>query len=186
MKSWLASRYGIAPSVIDAVLDQARKYDIPVTAHIYSLADTEHLVRAGATGFLHMIQDTENIDPAFIARLRDLRIVFAPTLVRQELGWLYAERPESLDDPDVARSVDPDVVAAARESARSTHPSPAEREEFERAKRNAASAHDFGQHFSDVLRFAGGDRDVMDHGNLPGVHRLQAAYGRCRVTATRP
>ena len=99
----------IKPAVIDAILDQARKYNIPVTAHIYSLADTEYLVRAGAAGFLHMIQDTEDIDPAFIARLRDLRIVFAPTLVRQELDWLYTEHPNLLDDPDVARSVDADV-----------------------------------------------------------------------------
>ena len=93
-------------------------------------------MRGGATGFLHMIRDTENIDPAFIARLRDLRIVFAPTLVRQELDWLYAEHSERLDDSDVARSVDADVVATARESARSAHPPTVEREEFERAKHN--------------------------------------------------
>jgi imidazolonepropionase-like amidohydrolase len=140
IKIWVDDQRGklpkIKPAVIDAVLDQARKYNIPVTAHIYSLADTEHLVQAGAAGFLHMIRDTENIDPAFIARLRDLRIIFAPTLVRQELAWLYAEHPERLDDPDVDRSVDADVVVAARERARSAHPSPAEREEFERAKRN--------------------------------------------------
>lgn len=126
----------IKPAVIDAVLDQARKYRIPVTAHIYSLADTQHLVQAGAAGFLHMIQDTEDIDPAFIARLRDLRMVFTPTLVRQELDWLFAEHPELLDDPDVARSVDADIVAAARQSAHSAHPSPAARQDFERAKRN--------------------------------------------------
>jgi len=126
----------IQPAVIDAILDQARKYNIPVTAHIYSLADTEHLVRAGAAGFLHMIQDTENIDPAFIARLRDLRIVFAPTLVRQELDWLYAAHPELLDDPDVARSVDADVIAAAKQAARSSQPTPAERSDFERAMHN--------------------------------------------------
>ncbi len=140
IKIWVDDLGGTAPkikpAVVDSVLDQARKYNIPVTAHVYSLADTQHLVRAGAAGFLHMIRDTENIDPAFIAKLRDLRIVFAPTLVRQDLDWLYAEHPELLDDPDVARSVDPDVVAAARESARSAHPSASDREEFERAKRN--------------------------------------------------
>ena len=140
IKIWVDDLRGkapkVTPAVIDAILDQARKYNIPVTAHIYSLADTEHLVKAGAAGFLHMIQDTENIDPAFIARLRDLRIVFAPTLVRQEIDWLYAEHPERLDDPDVARSVDADVVAAARETARTARPSAADREEFERARHN--------------------------------------------------
>jgi imidazolonepropionase-like amidohydrolase len=140
IKIWVDDLGGTAPkikpNVIDAILDQARKYNIPVTAHIYSLADTEHLVQAGAAGFLHMIQDTENIDPAFIARLRDLRIVFAPTLVRQELGWLYAEHPEMLDDPDVPRTVDAGPVEAARQAARSSHVTQAERQDFERAMRN--------------------------------------------------
>ncbi len=122
----------------DAILDQARKYDLPVTAQIYSLADTERLVQSGAAGFVHMIRDTEDIDPAFIARLRDLRMVFAPTLVWQELRWLYAEHPELLDSPDVVRSVDAGAIAAARQAARSSRATPAERLEFERAKRNTA------------------------------------------------
>jgi imidazolonepropionase-like amidohydrolase len=126
----------VKPAVIDAIIDQARKYSIPVTAHIYSLADTEYLVQAGAAGFLHMIQDTEEIDPAFIAKLRDLRIVFAPTLVRQELDWLYTEHPELLDDPDVTRSLDSDVIAADKAAARNQHPTAAGRQDYERAKRN--------------------------------------------------
>ena len=126
----------IKPAVVDAILDEARKYNVPVTAHIYSLADTEHLVQAGAAGFLHMIRDTEDIDPAFIARLRDLRVVFAPTLVRQELGWLFAEHPELLDGQDVVRSVDAGAIDAAKQAARASHVPPPEREEFERAKRN--------------------------------------------------
>ena len=140
IKIWVDDLGGKEPkiksTVIDAILDQARKYNIPVTAHIYSLADTEHLVQAGAAGFLHMIQDTENIDPVFIARLRDLRLVFAPTLVRQELGWLYAEHPQMLDDPDVARTMDAGSIDAARQDARSSHVTRADRQDFERAMRN--------------------------------------------------
>lgn len=140
IKIWVDDAGGklpkIRPAVIDAILDQARKYNIPVTAHIQSLADVRHLVDAGAAGFLHMIQDTEDLDPALIARWRDLRIVFAPTLVRQELDWLYTDHPELLSAPDFMRSVDADVLEAARNAARSTHVTPAAREEFERAKRN--------------------------------------------------
>jgi len=124
------------PAVIDATLDEARKYNIPVTANSYSLENTERLVRAGAAGFLNMIQDTEDVEPAFISRLRDLRIVFAPTLVRQELDWLYAEHPNMLDDPDVTRSVDAGVVAAARHAAQTSHVTPASRLEFERTMHN--------------------------------------------------
>ena len=137
IKIWVDDLGGTAPkvkpAVTDAILDEARKFNIPVTAHIYSLADTEHLVSAGAAGFLHMIQDTEDIDPAFIARLRDLRIVFAPTLIRQELDWLYKQHPELLNDPEVARSVDADVIAAAKQAG---HPTPTDRLNFERAVRN--------------------------------------------------
>ena len=140
IKIWVDDLAGTAPkikpAVIDAILDEARKFNIPVTAHIYSLADTRHLVSAGAAGFLHMIQDTEDIDPAFIAQLRDLRTVFAPTLVRQELDWLYAEHPELLDDPDVARSVDADVIAAAKQTAAASHPTPSDRQNYGRAVRN--------------------------------------------------
>ena len=126
----------IKPAVVEAILDEARKYNIPVTAHIYSLADTKQLVAAGAAGFLHMIQDTEEISPEFIARLRDLRILFAPTLVRQEMDWLYAEHPEMLEDPDVLRSVDAEVIGEARREAQTGHPADAARQDFERAKRN--------------------------------------------------
>ena len=140
IKMWVDDLGGtvpkIKPAVTDAILDEARKFNIPVTAHIYSLADTRHLVSEGAAGFLHMIQDTDDIDPAFIAQLRDLRTVFAPTLVRQELDWLYAEHPELLNDPDVARSVDADVIAAAKQAAQASHPTPADRQNYERAVRN--------------------------------------------------
>jgi len=40
-------------------------------------------VDRGVTGFLHTIRDTEAIDPVFIARLRDLRIVFIPMLAAE-------------------------------------------------------------------------------------------------------
>lgn len=64
----------------EGILEEARQFHIPVIKDIFSLADARFLVDNGAAGFLHMIRDTEAIDPAFIAQLRDLRIVFAPML----------------------------------------------------------------------------------------------------------
>jgi imidazolonepropionase-like amidohydrolase len=138
IKIWVdnGTRPKIKTAVQDAILEEARKYNIPVTAHISYLADTMHLVDAGAAGFLHMVRDTENLDPAFLSRLRALQLPFAPTLVRQELGWLYNDHPELLDDPDVARSLEPDVVIPVRNAARGRRGSAVEHEEFERAKRN--------------------------------------------------
>ena len=40
------------------------------------------MVDRGAAGFIGMIVDTEDLDPALLAHLRDLRVVFAPALLR--------------------------------------------------------------------------------------------------------
>src|SRR5579864_897151 len=60
IKIWMDDLHGKAPkiklAVVDAILEEARKYKIPVSVHIATLADTEHLVGAGAAGFLHMVR----------------------------------------------------------------------------------------------------------------------------------
>jgi len=73
----------VRPGDPDSALDQARRDRTPLFADIFSLRDARTMVDRGATGFLHMIRDTEAIDPAFIARLRDLRIIFVPMLAEE-------------------------------------------------------------------------------------------------------
>jgi imidazolonepropionase-like amidohydrolase len=73
----------IRPGDPDSVLDQARRDRTPLFADIFSLRDARTMVDRGVTGFLHTIRDTEAIDPVFIARLRDLRIVFIPMLAAE-------------------------------------------------------------------------------------------------------
>ena len=70
----------IRPGDPDSVLDGARRDRTPLFGDIFSLRDARIMVGRGVTGFLHVIRDTEAIDPAFIARLRDLRIVVVPML----------------------------------------------------------------------------------------------------------
>jgi len=71
----------LVPAVID-VAERARKANLVFPA-ISSLADARSAVDAGAKVCLHMIRDTDAIDPAFIARLRDLRVVFVPMLAEE-------------------------------------------------------------------------------------------------------
>jgi imidazolonepropionase-like amidohydrolase len=73
----------IHPGDPDSVLDHARRDRTPLFADIFSLRDARAMVDRGVTGFLHTIRDTESIDPAFIARLRDLRIVCIPMLAQE-------------------------------------------------------------------------------------------------------
>jgi len=73
------------PAVADAIFDEARKSNLPpVIASINTLGQTEQLVKSGASGFVRMITDTEDLDRAFLAKLRALNIVFTPLLT--ELG----------------------------------------------------------------------------------------------------
>jgi imidazolonepropionase-like amidohydrolase len=140
IKIWMDEVRGRQPKVktevVDAILEEARKYNIPVTVHIYSLADTEHLVDAGAAGFLHMVRDTEDLSPAFLAKVRSLKLPFTPTLVRQELAWLYAEHPERLADPDVIHTIDAAALQAVKDATRGKQGDARSREEFDRAMRN--------------------------------------------------
>lgn len=66
-------------AVAQSAMEAARSASIPVIAHISTEAEAETMVAAGASGFVGMIRDRE-VDPAFAAKLRDLRIFFAPAL----------------------------------------------------------------------------------------------------------
>ncbi len=147
IKIWVDDLHGkqpkIKPAVMEAILEEARKFNIPVTCHIATLEDVQFLVKNGAAGFLHMISDTENLDPDFLAELRNLQLVFAPTLVRKELGWLFQQHPELLSDPDLKRSVDGDILSAVR-SYLAAHPFQGVPPEFQTDLRNTRRMADAG------------------------------------------
>lgn len=120
IKIWIDSLHGTAPVISDALIqaicDQAKIERIPVVAHIFSLAQARHFLDVGGSGFVHMIRDTANVPEEFVERLAKGRVVFTPTLVRQELAWLYNEQPHWLTDPDVLRTIEPAVIDAVRKA----------------------------------------------------------------------
>ena len=73
----------VAPNIQgqdDAALTKAREAHQPAIGRAATLAETEWVIDHGASGIVGMIQDTEALDPDFLAKLRDLRITFAPAL----------------------------------------------------------------------------------------------------------
>jgi imidazolonepropionase-like amidohydrolase len=66
--------------VADAALEAAREAGIRVIAHVSTEAQVRIMVKDGAAALVGMIQDTVDLDPALITRLRDLRIAYAPAL----------------------------------------------------------------------------------------------------------
>jgi imidazolonepropionase-like amidohydrolase len=73
-------------------MEAAREAGQQIVGHASTQADVRGLVEGGASGFVGMITDTENLDPALVSRLRNLRVFFAPALVSQGANLEIAER----------------------------------------------------------------------------------------------
>uniref|UniRef100_Q02A12 Amidohydrolase n=1 Tax=Solibacter usitatus (strain Ellin6076) TaxID=234267 RepID=Q02A12_SOLUE len=73
----------VAPTIQgqdEAALTKAREAHQPAIGRAATLSETEWMIDHGASGIVGVIQDTEALDPEFLAKLRDLRITFAPAL----------------------------------------------------------------------------------------------------------
>jgi imidazolonepropionase-like amidohydrolase len=69
------------PAIIEATLEAARGAGIAVIGHVQRELDARFFVDNGALGFVGMLRDRAVPDPSFVAKMRNLRIVFAPALV---------------------------------------------------------------------------------------------------------
>ena len=96
IKIWVDARDGkytpLAPAVYEAVIDEAHKQGLRVTAHIFSLADAKALLRAGIDAFAHGVRDRD-IDDEFVSMMKARpHVVLVPNLpdrgVATDLGWL--------------------------------------------------------------------------------------------------
>jgi imidazolonepropionase-like amidohydrolase len=93
IKIWMGNP-GFSPEIIAAIVDEAKKQDIPVVAHIGTVAQVRQLADLGVTDFLHEASD--GLTPEFIAYAKTKKLSFAPTLANGESGYYYLEHPEIL------------------------------------------------------------------------------------------
>jgi imidazolonepropionase-like amidohydrolase len=96
VKIWVDDRDGkykkLTPELYGAIIDEAHKHKLRVTAHIYTLDDAKGLLRAGLDGFAHTVRDRD-IDDEFVGLVRKQKNLFyVPNLpdpgVKTDLGWL--------------------------------------------------------------------------------------------------
>ncbi|MBV8845352.1 MAG: hypothetical protein JO307_21295, partial [Bryobacterales bacterium] len=63
VKIWVDDRNGtvekLTPPLYRAVIDEAHKHNLRVSAHIYYLADAKELLRSGIDGFMHGVRDRD-------------------------------------------------------------------------------------------------------------------------------
>jgi imidazolonepropionase-like amidohydrolase len=102
IKIWVDDRDGkfpkLTPPLYSAVIDEAHKQKLRVTAHIFSLEDAKGLLKAGIDSFAHGIRDRD-IDDELIALVKARpALVLIPNMpdrgVAADYSWLKGHIPD--------------------------------------------------------------------------------------------
>ena len=118
IKIWVDDRNGLyeklSPALYGAVIDEAHRRNVRVTAHVFTLEDAKGLLQAGLDAFAHGIRDMD-VDDELMSLWRDrLDVVLVPNLpnpgVPVDLSWLSTVPPDRLAEMQENASVErPDV-----------------------------------------------------------------------------
>ncbi len=136
IKIWVDDRNGryekLSPVLYGAVIDEAHRHGVRVTAHVFTLEDAKVLLRAGIDAFAHGVRDRD-VDDELVALWQERpNVVLVPNLpnpgVAMDLGWLSG-------------TVSPDELEALQETAIDR---PEVQERFGIQARNLARLHDAG------------------------------------------
>lgn len=106
----LGKRKKIPFEMTKAIIDNAHRSGLRVSAHIFYLADAKQLVDAGLDALAHSVRD-QPVDDALIASMKKHGAwQAAATLTREASTFVYAKPPEFLSDPFFTRGVSPAVI----------------------------------------------------------------------------
>jgi imidazolonepropionase-like amidohydrolase len=120
VKMWIDDRgrtvTKLTPALYGAVIDEAHKNNLRVTAHIVTLADAKELLRRNLDAFAHTVRDRD-VDDEFVNMMKERNVILAPNLpdrgVAEDMSWLAESVPadelakiqeEFKDNPDAQRA----------------------------------------------------------------------------------
>ena len=101
VKIWVDDRNGmyqkLTPALYGAIIDEAHKNGLRVTAHIFTLEDAKGLLRANVDAFAHSVRDRD-VDDEFMTLVKQHpNLVVNPNLpdrgVKTDVSWLRASLP---------------------------------------------------------------------------------------------
>jgi imidazolonepropionase-like amidohydrolase len=101
VKIWVDDRNGmypkLTPALYGAIIDEAHKNGLRVTAHIFTLEDAKGLLRANVDAFAHSVRDRD-VDDEFMTLVRQHpNLVVNPNLpdrgVKTDVAWLRTSLP---------------------------------------------------------------------------------------------
>jgi imidazolonepropionase-like amidohydrolase len=101
VKIWVDTRDGkykkLSPEIYGAIIDEAHKRGLRVTAHIFDLEDAKGLIRAGVDALAHGVRDRDIDDELVTMFKQHPNLVLTPNLpdrgVKVDLGWLKPSLP---------------------------------------------------------------------------------------------
>ncbi|MFT4204014.1 MAG: amidohydrolase family protein [Chitinophagaceae bacterium] len=112
VKLWVDNFNGMfpkmKPEIYKEVIDQAHAHGFRAAAHVYYLSDARQLVADGIDILGHSIRDSV-IDDALIQKIKEQHIAYIPTLSLDEFAYIYARKPEWINDPFFKASLQPGV-----------------------------------------------------------------------------
>ena len=96
VKIWVDDRDGkykkLGPDLYGAIIDEAHKHGLRVTAHIFTLQDAKGLLRAGLDAFAHSVRDRDIDEEGLALFKQHANLVVAPNLpdrgVAMDMSWL--------------------------------------------------------------------------------------------------
>ena len=120
IKIWVDDRDGkypkLTPPLYSAVIDEAHRHKLRVSAHIFSLEDAKGLLKAGVDSFAHGIRDRDMDDEAAALLKARPNFVLIPNMpdrgVAADYSWLKGSIPDGELQKIQAGATDRPQVAA--------------------------------------------------------------------------
>lgn len=147
VKLWVDDRNGtktkLAPPVYKAAIEEAHARGLRAVAHVYYLDDAKDLVRSGADGLAHMVRADPGVDDELVALLKGRDVFACSTMSIQKP---LVDGPGWLDDPALAETVRPEVIAEWKAGIARATPEAVTRakETYARLERSMKRLHDGG------------------------------------------
>lgn len=98
----------IDSSIYKTIISEAHKHNITVVAHAYYLSDAHQLVADGVDVIGHSIRDQE-VDDSLLTQMKEKGVKYIPTLTLDEFAYIYALKPDWIDDTFFKEALEPGV-----------------------------------------------------------------------------
>lgn len=96
------------PALYREVIQQAHRHGLKVAAHVYYLEDAKRLARDGVDLFGHSVRD-KPVDDELVKLMKQKNIAYIPTLDLDEAFFVYADKPDWMNQPFFKQSLDQGV-----------------------------------------------------------------------------